>query len=646
MVYNELFQRGRIGKLTIKNRTVMPAMGTSLAEPTGEPSEEMIKYYEERAKNGCGLIITEITRVDEDYGVGTANQLSATSPQHIPGLEKLARRVQIHDSKLFVQLHHPGRQGHARLIGDKQIIAPSELECQVTKEKPRAMTTEEAEGLVKKFVKGAVISQKAGVDGVEIHGAHGYLINQFLSPYTNRRTDKYGGNFENRMRFLTEIIVGIKYMCGNDFPISVRLSADEFNPKGIDLQEGTKIAKYLESIGVDAINVSCGSYETGTTIIEPNAFQQGWKKHLAAKIRLKLNIPVIAVNNIKEPQIAEQMLSDQVCDFVGLGRSQLADPQWIYKAYQGKDEMIRPCISCLYCIEQLMGGRKFKCSVNPYLGREQEFSQLTVDGQGDTVAIIGGGPAGMVAAETLALRGFTPVIFEKEQELGGTLLTADKTPHKEQITRYVKYMEKRLTELNVKLNLGQEATVDTIKALSPKAVFVAAGANPIVPKDISGIDKDHVYTVFDVLKGEVELTNQHVAVIGSGLTGLETAELLGQQGNKISVVEMAKEIGPSVYRNILADITGRLKHYDVNYMPLQQLKKVTDNSIITLDRQKSTLAELEVDAVVLALGVTPNTKLAEEFYQSFENCYYIGDIVEAARIPEAVRDGLEKGSIL
>ena len=306
MTYVKLFEPGKIGNLEIKNRVVMPAMGCSLAEVSGEAGQRMINYYAERAKGGVGLIITEITRIDDETGVGTPNQLSVTNTHMIAQLHRLAEAVHAYDTKIFVQLHHPGNQTPSRLIGGKQPVSASDVTCMVIGEQPRALSTEEVEGMVRKFVTGAVIAQKAGIDGVEIHAAHDYLVSQFLSPHTNKREDKYGGSFEGRMRFLTEIVKGIQAYCGPKFPISVRMNGNDYLPDGIDDEEGIRIAKYVEALGVQCINVSCGMYDSGSTIIEPSFYEEGWKNHLAANIRKNVNIPVIAVDNIKHPSYAEE----------------------------------------------------------------------------------------------------------------------------------------------------------------------------------------------------------------------------------------------------------------------------------------------------------------------------------------------------
>lgn len=420
MEYKELFQKGRIGSLEIKNRIVMPAMGVSLAEPDGRANEHIIRYYEERAKGGVGLIITEIGRVEPEYGTAMPNQLGAYAQYQIPHLERLTERVHKYGTKIFMQLQHPGRQNKSSMIGGRQIVAPSAVMCGISQEMPRELTTEECTSIMKAFVKGAVIAKAAGFDGVELHAAHGYLLNQFLSPYTNKRTDRYGGSFSNRIRILEEMITAIRHLCGNRFMISVRISGDEFVEGGLHLDDMVQIAQNLESFGIDVIDVSSGIYESGPTIIEPSSYAQGWKKHLATAIRKDVKIPVIATNNIKEPEVAEALLEEGVCDFVAIGRASLADPEWSKKAKENRSDEINKCIGCLYCFNRLQGGDHISCAVNPRCGREVEYSDLKKDGNGRTVAVIGGGAAGMTAALTLKERGFTPILFEKDSRLGGT----------------------------------------------------------------------------------------------------------------------------------------------------------------------------------------------------------------------------------
>lgn len=646
MKYKHLFSKGKIGNLELKNRIVMPAIGTALASSTGEASQEIIAYYEERAKGGCGLIITEITKIDEEYGAGCSNQLTLTKPQHVPQLERLVRTVHKYDTKIFVQLHHPGRETHSVLIEGRQIVAPSAIMCKRTMEMPRELTTEEVEGLVKKFVTGAKLAQMAGVDGVELHGAHGYLINQFLSPYTNHRTDRYGGDFMKRMRFITEIMLGIKHICGPNFPISVRLSADEFVEGGLKLEDSIKIARYLESIGVDAINVSSGTYESGVTIIEPTSYPQGWKRHLAAGIKQAVKIPVIAVSTVKKPEFAESLLEQGTVDFVAVGRSQLADPEWSNKAMEGRDEDIRPCIGCVYCIETLGKGGVLKCAVNPRVGRELEFSTLDRNGNDRVVAIIGGGPSGMEAAITLAARGFKPVIFEKTGQLGGALRLAGMPPGKDLMTDFVEFQKHELLRAEVEVKLNTEPSIEEIQALDPYAVYWAAGAEPIIPP-IPGVQDAHVCTANDILNGETSFKGKRAIVIGSGMTGCETAELLASQGNEVTIIEMQEQIGNGIYASILYDITQKLKNYNVQVITSHKVASIESESVTVVNVKSGKPQSFSADHVVLSLGVKSHRGLLAQLEEAFPGkVRVVGDSSKAGKVSDAIREGFEKSFVL
>lgn len=645
MSFNKMFEKGNIGRLSIKNRTVMTAMGVSLANPTGEANPDIIRYYEERAKGGVGLIITEVTRVDDITGIGTTNQLAVTHARQIPWLERLADTVHKYDTKIFVQLHHPGRQTKSALCNGEQIVAPSEVMCQVTREMPRAMTTEECKEMVAKFVTGAAYAKAAGIDGVEIHGAHGYLINQFLSPHTNKRTDEYGGSYENRMRILLEIVAGIKNVCGSSFPVSVRLSADEFMPDGLTGEDTIQIAKDLEAAGVDVINISTGIYESAATIVEPGTYAEGWKKQYALAVKSAVSVPVIAVNNIKQAEVAEGLLEEGVCDFIGLGRSLLADPEFVEKARQGRQDEIRSCIGCLYCFGHLSAGNHIKCAVNPRCGRELEFADFDRNGNGETVAVIGGGPAGMQASLVLAERNFNVVLFDKEDKLGGTLNVADKPLLKEKITTLVDHMTNEVNRMaNIKVCLSTEATPEMVKELNPKAVFVAVGATPIIP-NLEGINGANVTTAEAVLKGEYEVKGNAV-VIGSGLTGVETAELLASKGHKVTLADMTAQLGASINPTIFYDLLQRMTQYEPVLMPGHQLLKISETGVTFKEVATGAEKEVAADTVILSLGVTPRKSLVEEFEAAFENVKVLGDASKGGRIAEAVSDGFGKAFVL
>lgn len=645
MKYEKLFTKGKIGRLEIKNRIVMPAMGTNLASYTGEASDEIIRYYEERAKGGCGLIITEITRIDNETGVGMPNQLCAMELKHIPRLEVLARTVHKYNTKIFLQLHHPGRENHAVMIEGRQIAGPSAIMSSAIGEMPREMTTKEVEGLAAKFVKGAVFAQMAGIDGVEIHGAHGYLVGQFMSPQSNHREDKYGGSFEKRMRFITEIIMGIRAKCGPMFPISVRIDGDEFVKGGISLEEAVKEAVYLEKLGIDAINVSSGTYESVTTIIEPISYPQGWKRHLAKAIKKAIKIPVIACDVIRKPEMAETILKEDNLDFVALGRAQLADPEWGKKAKEGREEDIRPCISCLNCIESVLKCGRIECAVNPRAGKELEYSDLSKNGEGRKVVIVGGGPAGMEAARVLALKGFEPIIFEEKEYLGGNVYLATKPPLKDKLAWFLEYEKLAIEKLNVEVRLNEKATLEKINKINPYAVFIGAGSKPIVPP-IPGIEQSFVYTSTDILDGKVILENKNVVVAGSGMTGLEISELLASKGNKVTVIEMADKIGPTGYLPNVIDISMRLTKNGVTLMPCSKLTNIKEREIEIENTKDEKITSLKADVVVLSLGVRSNNEIVQAVEENYEIVEILGDASKPGRVVDAVLNGFEKAYVL
>ena len=643
MTYTKLFEPGRIANLELKNRIVMPAMGCSLAEHSGEPGPRMIKYYADRARGGAGLIITEITRIDNDTGVGTPNQLAVTDPFVVGQLSRLAEAVHAYDTKLFVQLHHPGNQTPSRLIGGKQPVSASDVTCKVIGEQPRALTTEEVKGLVKKFVVGAVLCQKAGVDGVEIHGAHGYLVSQFLSPHTNKRTDKYGGSFEGRMRFATEIIMGIRAYCGPKFPIGIRINGNDYLDDGITEEDAIAQAKYFEKLGVCYINVSCGTYDSGATIIEPNYFAEGWKKHLAANIKKAVSVPVIAVCNIKHPAAAEQLLEEGFADFVGIARGQLADPEWGLKAQRGEDKLIRKCLGCMECFRILNDGLPLGCTLNPVLGREFEWGdeKLVKNGQGRTAAVIGGGPAGFEAALTLRKRGFNVVLFESKERIGGTVELAAVPPCKGMLAEFIDTMEAQLEAAGVEVRVNTPATPEEVMATGAEAVFMAAGGKPIMPS-IPGIER--AVTAEDVLAGRAGVTGS-AAIIGGGVTGLETAETLSAE-HKVTVVEMLDKVGGNLYPSITMHLAQEIIKHGGAIAKGMQLVAVTETGVTVKDVKTGEEADIPADTVVLAMGVRSNRPDIEAFRKAYgDRLILVGDAAKPGQIYDALHTAHDRAFV-
>ena len=684
MQYKHLFSEGRIGQVTLRNRVVLPPLEVGMANFDGTPSEQLIDYYECRAKNGLGLLITGITRVNEHHGAGLPRQLSMTSDRHIKPFARMVARLHTHGTKVFCQLHHPGRQSNSLMIGPwplriligsiwpgfwklffklvptfekfartglvPSVVAPSAVACEYSRQKTRALSKREVKRLIKNFISAARRVQLAAGDGVELHAAHGYLIQQFLSPHTNRRTDEYGGSLENRMRFLLEIIRGIRSQCGPDFPIIVRLAVDEYyrcigKPgQGIELPQGVEIAKRLEKAGVDAIDVSSANYETMNYWLEPISYEPGWRKDLAKAVKDEVNIPVLAANVIRSPEQAETQLREGYQDFVCLGRPHLADPAWSRKVSEGCEQDIKRCISCLWCFESFLTnaakGEPLECAVNPRVGRERETAQPLKNGSGRVVAIIGAGPAGLSAAEISGLRGFQPILFEKSAFVGGQLQLANKPPKKEKINWCFTDLYHAAVKNGAEVRFNTEATLASIKALDPYAVIVATGGNAITPL-IEGVKQPHVCTVTEILDGTINLRGKRVAIIGSGMTGLETAEKLAEDGNSILIVEMMDKIGPGAHSQHLDDVLPRLKSYNVDFITSHKLIKINGEGIILESTTSGQFKEEKADYVVLSVGVRSNDKLAKELGPHFARLYTIGDARKIGRIAQAVRDGFD-----
>ena len=650
-MYNYLFSEGKIGAVKITNRIVMTAMGNHLANADGTVSEADIAFYAARAKGGTGLIITECATIDSRTGKGNLRQIAADSDRCVDGLRRLAEAVHRYGAKIAVQIYHPGRQGIASVNHVDSMKGASDKVCECVRQPVHAMSLEEIIEMEELFALGAERIKRAGVDAVEIHGAHGYLIGQFLSPYTNTRVDSYGGSFKNRMRFLDEIIDKIRVRCGDDFPIIVRYSADEHleyegkAQEGIHLEEGIQIARHLEEKKVDALDISSGIYETMNTAWEPVGFDQGWKINGPASVKKAVDIPVIGVSVIREPAYAEQILRENKVDFIGSARAMFADPDWAVKAKEGRENEIRHCISCLYCMESLMAADQsdmpMGCAINFEGCRETVYSgeALKKGGAGRAVAVIGAGPSGMEAARVLALRGFKPILLEREAHVGGQILLAEKPPKKEKTGWLIRYQTEQLRKLNVEVRLNQRELNQTLREIDPYAIIAAQGSKPIIPKSIKGLNGKHVHTPVEILNGELKFHSENILVVGSGMTGLETAELLASQHNRVKIFEMADEIGPGIFFQNLIDIMKRMEKFDVEFHPGNRLAEVSDGKAIFEDVGSHEYHTYIFDELVIALGTASDTGIMSALQKICSRVISVGDAVKAGRIEQAIRTG-------
>ena len=684
MSYDMLFSPMKIGNVEIKNRIVMAPMCMGFGQYNGCATETMMDYYEERAKGGVGLIFTEITRINDITGASSFGQLGMSHDYQIPALREMADRIHKHNCKIMVELHHPGRQNLGLMIGtvpicnigsklmgnlytkiltqavipqgkklqDKHIVprtvAPSKCErSKMSDSVNRELSVNEIKRIICQFIEGAVRVKKAGCDGVELHAAHGYLTQQFLSPNTNKRTDQYGGSLENRMRFLLEIIDGIRSNCGKDFPIVVRLTVDEMyseigqNGKGYNLEEGIKMAKILSDKGIDAIDVSSAAYDTFNYWLEPTTFTPGWRKYLASEVKKVVDIPVIAANLIRSPKQAEMQLEEGTQDFISLGRPLIADPHWPNKVKSGNENLIKRCVCCLYCFESMMkGAYKYthgNCSVNPFVGRENV--SLKQNGNGRKVLIIGAGCAGLTAAELLSKRGFDVTVLEKESKQGGQLNLASKPPHKEKINWVCEDLLSNAINSGAKVLFDIKADKDIIASYSPEIVITATGGNAIHPKSFNG---DNVVTVTQILNGDIDISNKKVAVIGSGMTGLETSELLVSKGNKVTVVEMADKIAPGAWFQQLDDALPVLEKAGTEFLTSHKLLSVSSSGIELENLKENKAVAIKVDLVVLSLGVRSDNSLYNDIKSSDSyKVYNIGDSNKIGRIANATESAYQ-----
>jgi 2,4-dienoyl-CoA reductase-like NADH-dependent reductase (Old Yellow Enzyme family)/thioredoxin reductase len=623
-------------------------MGNAFANTDGTVSETDIQFYGARAKGGVGLVITECAVVDGETGRGNGQQICVYDDMFIPGLKALADEVHKYGQKIAVQIYHPGRQGVSFFNGNNTMPAPSAIECKAVHQPTHEMSLDEIHSMVQKFVDAAVRVKAAGIDAVEVHGAHGYLINEFLSPYTNIRTDAYGGSTENRMRFLEEIISGIQAACGKDYPLLVRLSVDEFleysgvENQGLKLEESVKIAKRLEELGVHGLDISSGIYESMNTAWEPSSFPQGWKIHLAETIKQAVDIPVIGVSVIRDPAYADQIIKEGKVDFAGSARQHFADPEWSIKAKDGRLTEIRKCISCLHCMETLMGmggAPTSECTINIQTGKEHEYNQIKKDGEERVVAIIGAGPAGLEAARVLLERGFQPVVFEKSHQLGGQLQLANKPPKKEKINWLIDFLQATTQEKGALIRFGEEATIESLKALDPYAVFIAQGSVPFVPKFLAGQNLPNVCTAADVLSGSVLLEGKNVGIVGSGLTGLETAHFLAEGKNKVHLFEMEENIGPGLFFQNLIDVMHHIMPLGVELHPNSKLLDVQGTQSTFEDTKTGVCSTHLFDCLVLSIGNQPSTPLVEEIQRAFTNVQVLGDANKVGKIRDAMENG-------
>lgn len=699
MAYDLLKSECKIGSMTVKNRVVMTGIGVMTADPGCTAGVRETEYFKERAKGDVGLIITAVTRVNDTDGAVAPTQLSMAHDRYIEPMKKMVDEIHAAGAKIAVQLHHPGRQNFCafsnmapmiegigrtfpsswktllKILGSSDTAAmcrppmttmakyfmrhnyaPSAVPLEygdtaITNQPVRALSVKEIHRIERQFAEAALRVKKSGADAVEFHAAHGYLISEFFSPHTNRRTDEYGGTLENRTRFLKEIIEQTRQLVGADFPIIVRLNVDEFYRDinmagvGLELSEGLEIAKLTEKYGADAIDVSCGTYETLNHLMEVTTYPLGWRTYLAKEVKKVVNIPVISVGMIRTPDQAEALLQDGSMDFIGLARPLVADPYWMKKAEEGHSEDIVRCIACQTCkmtqMKNAPGGETGRCALNPRACHEYEYPICgTQDGDSRKVVVVGAGPGGLTAARELALRGFDVTVLEKTSAPGGQLHIADKPPCKEKYAWPTQDLYRAAEKAGAKFVFNTAATADTVMSYSPYAVIVATGSAPLVP-NIAGVNLPNVTTVTPILTGELKPGGEDILLIGSGLTGLETAHMLTELGNRVTIFEMADSIAPGAWFQQVRDIVPKLKKAGTEINLNSRLTRIEPNGICvesTVDKKERFVSGARV---VLSLGVKSENALVTALKGKCEKVYAVGDAVKGGYIIDATLPAFE-----
>jgi 2,4-dienoyl-CoA reductase-like NADH-dependent reductase (Old Yellow Enzyme family)/thioredoxin reductase len=626
-----------IKSLTLANRVVMPPMGTNLGHDDGTVSPENLAYLKRRAKGQPGLIITEITAAHQG-GIASPNQLGAYEDRFIPGLSKMVAVAHEAGAKIAMQIHHAGRES-TFLLEQGKAVAPSAVPSIVFRRTPREMTLDEIKEVILAFGSAAARAKEAGFDAVELHAAHGYLLTQFLSAISNRRTDAYGGtNLKERSRFAIEVIEEVRRRVGPDFPISVRVSGEEYIRGGYTIDDMQTILPDMVKAGADMIHASIGTHGSPGAITQATAeYEPGFNVRLAKKIKEVVSVPVIAVGRFSDPALADEVIGRGDADLVAFGRQFLADPDFLVKAKAGKTADIRKCIACNQgCIErEILGEGNIRCSINPETGQETIYPEGPA-AKSKNVWIIGSGPGGLTAAFEAARLGHRVTLFEQEHELGGQLRYARIPPYKEIYGEWIDWQIDQVRKAGVIIKNSTMVTETLLKDQRPEQVILAAGGEKIIPK-VEGMDKGQVCDAWQILSGAVSPKNQ-ILVVGGGLIGMETADFLSEKGKEVTLVEMLER---SPVRKITSHgymLHQRLQEKKCRLIFNTTLKRIGDGSVeIETKGESSTLSP--IDQVVMAVGLKPRDEL-KGILESLKIPFsVVGDARQPRRIFEAVEEG-------
>jgi 2,4-dienoyl-CoA reductase (NADPH2) len=617
-----------IGDLRLENRIVMLATHLGYCDEDGIVNDRLLAFYRERAKHKPGLIIVGGCYT-EHLGMGGPTMIGISRDEHVPALRNLTEMIHEFNVPVAAQLYHAGRYAHSLILGE-QAVSASAVKCRLTRETPRALTIDEIHRTVENFGKAAGRAKKAGFDAVEILGSAGYIINQFLAPATNQRSDEYGGVFENRSRFPLEIIENIRSVVGPELPVIYRISGEDFVPNGLTLQDNKTLAPKLVSAGIDCLNVTGGWHETRVPQITMD-IPRGHYSYLAEGLADVVDVPVIACNRINSVSVAEHILSRNKVQLIGMSRAFLADPRFPELARKSEHSLIRPCIACNQgCLDHVFMFEPVTCSINPIAGFETE-RRVGSKGSG-RIAVVGGGPAGMEASRVLALRGYDVTLYEAKNRLGGLLNLAAKVPGRGEFAAYVSYLERELRNLSIDIRLNTLATVELLKAERYDCVVCATGTIAGAPP-IDGVEGSNVTTVYDALSLGLEDLGTTVVIGGSAL-GCYAALALSSKTDRVQIFESDEMIGTDLGRTSRWVILQMLKEKDVELNVNSKVVEVDSKHIIVLRNDK--YYHMKANTVVLATGPEPRDRLIEQLKRNGVRVEIVGSVTQPMNLLQVI----------
>lgn len=651
MKFEKMFSPIQIGPVTVKNRFVVPPMGNNFANTDGTWSDQSVAYYAERAKGQFGLITIEATVVHEG-AKGGPRKPCLYNDNSIESLKRICDACHAEGAKVSVQLQNAGPEGNAKNAG-APIKAASSIASADGRDIPEEVTTEMVYELVKGYGLAAERAMKAGVDCVEIHMAHGYLVNSFLSPRTNKRIDEFGGDFENRMRFSRLIIEEIKAKTQGKIAVLARINSTEDMFGGMDNHDMCAVASYLESCGIDGLHVSRAVHLKDEYMWAPTGVHAGFSSELVENIKKCVSVPVITVGRHTEPQYAEIMVKLGKADLVAFGRQSLADPHMPLKAQEERLEDMTPCIACLQgCVANMYAGKPIRCLTNPVLGRESEG--LPKAEKAKKVYVIGGGVAGMCAAFTAKRRGHDVTLFEESGKLGGNMRLAAYPPGKGDIINMIRSYIVKCEKAGVEVKLNTKVTADMLKADTPDAVILATGSETLILPFIKGINNPDIVHGVDCLEGTRPIGHK-VLVVGGGMVGAETAEFLAEQGHDVSVIEMRDAIGPDVIHEHRVFLMEGFRKYGIKQITSAAVSEIFSDGVSyknAADKSDETIYEARgFDTVVLSMGFSSRYThregadviydFADELRAIVPEVHVVGDAIRARRALDATQEAYD-----